>query len=417
MTVANQRNKNIVLLRKEMKKEIKKVPLHEWHKENADMIEFEGFCMPISYKRHEKGISEEHVKTRNSATICDVSHMGKFLVCGEGSTELLDFAGTRAIKDMEYNKIRYSLLLKKNAAILDDVLIYKLGKETGKKIFAGKEQDGEAYLVVGNAGNIENDQRHFLKIMEQKNLQDKVYFKNISSDVCEFAIQGPKSVEVIKKSIKSVAPEKMNIFDMQVIKFMNGALMLTRSGYTGEVRRSNGFEILLFGIEKENPWLVNFWEKLISNGAAPSGLGARDTLRVEAGYVLAGKEIADSHIEEVEKVLITPKEARMMFAVNMEKEKFFGKKALKKHKPGFYRVGFIMQGKGSRLDGELLYHEQKPIGRVTSSYISPIKKVLVGQAYVKIEDIGQEVYAIQRGRIIKGRTLNPNKMLEEVLRD
>ena len=269
---------------------IKKTSLYNLHKKcDAKLVNFAGYEMPIQYK---DGIIQEHKFTRSNCGVFDVSHMGQLFVYGkENLTTHLENIFPIDLKKLNLNQSKYSFLMDDNAGIHDDLIITKI---TG------------GYLIILNAACKEND----LKIIKKK-LNNK-YDLQLKEDLSLIAIQGPDAKDILEKKVENVS--KLKFMNGANFKFLDKNIFITRSGYTGE----DGFEISI-----ENNYAENFVEEMINNGAKMIGLGARDTLRIEAGLCLYGNDIDKN---------TTPIEANLKWAISKNRidTDYPGSKIIKK---------------------------------------------------------------------------------------
>ena len=252
---------------------IKKTALYELHKKHsAKLVEFAGYCMPIQYT---EGIVKEHNITRNKSGIFDVSHMGQlFIKYSYDITDKLQEILPTDLKNLKINQSKYSFLMKENGGIYDDLIITRM-----------KDQ----YMIILNAACKQNDLQIIKNKLNDQNL-------DINNDLSLIAIQGPESKTILENVVSSVSKLKfMNGCDFS---FKNNEIYITRSGYTGE----DGFEISL-----PNKVAISFVEELISRGSTLIGLGARDTLRLEAGLCLYGHDINEN---------TSPVEANLKWAIS-----------------------------------------------------------------------------------------------------
>lgn len=358
----------------------RKTHLYEYHSKNARMVEFAGFDMPLWFK----GIIEEHLAVRNSVGIFDVTHMGRCLVRGRDSVSFLEYVLPRRISDMRVFQGRYTVFLNEGGGIKDDLTIFRLSKDE--------------FLIVYNAVNREKD----FKWLVENAANFDVEVADISDSTPMYAVQGPYAIHALRKVVSSDV-------DLSTIKRFWGAwgrvgehvVFLTRSGYTGE----DGFEVYQWDTPlTESRRALDLWDKLLKAGEEfgiePCGLGARDTLRLEAGYCLYGNDINED---------INPYEARLDFTVDLTKEgSFIGKDALLKIKEKGVekvRVGVRLVEKGiPRKDCKIYSSEGAEIGFLTSGSYSPMLKCGIGMGYVKIEysAAGTDVYVDLRGKLVKG---------------
>ena len=257
--------------------ETKKTSLYQLHQDNnAKFVEFAGYQMPIQYS---DGIVEEHKFTRIHSGIFDVSHMGQlFIHGGEDLVNDLEKIFPLDLKNLKLNHSKYSFLMNKDAGIYDDLIITKI--ENG-------------FLIILNAACKDNDFKILSKLLNNK------YKMVLDEKRSLIAIQGPKSVEILNDIINGV--KDLNFMTGNWFLFNDQKVYITRSGYTGE----DGFEISV-----ENEFADKFTRKLIEKGAKLIGLGARDTLRLEAGLCLYGHELDKDK---------TPVEANLKWAISKER--------------------------------------------------------------------------------------------------
>ncbi|MBU7005760.1 glycine cleavage system aminomethyltransferase GcvT [Phosphitispora fastidiosa] len=331
---------------------IKRTPLYETHvNAGAKIVEFGGWEMPIQYT----GIIEEHNKCRTAAGIFDVSHMGEIDVQGPDALKFVNNLVTNDVAKMALKQCLYSPMCYENGGVVDDLLVYKMA-------------DDHYYIVV-NAANTDKDYDWFLKNVKGMNVK----VENISSQVVQIALQGPKAESILQKiSDCDLSGIKYYWFDYGKVDGIDS--IISRTGYTGE----DGFEIYTkpeFG--------PKIWDKIMETGkdagVAPIGLGARDTLRLEARLPLYGHEMSDS---------ISPLEAGLGIFVKLNKEAFNGKDALAKQKEaGLKRklVGFEMVARGIPRNEYTVSKGGQEIGWVTSGSFAPSLNKNIGMALVKAE--------------------------------
>ena len=329
---------------------LKQSPLNEVYQEaGAKTIDFGGWNLPVQFS----SIKEEHQAVRERVGLFDVSHMGEMEVKGEGAEAFLQYLVTNDVTQLQNGGAQYTAMCYENGGTVDDLLIYRYAVDH--------------YLLVVNAANTEKD---FEWIVAHK--PDNVTVENISANIAQIAIQGPRSEQVLQKltnvDLASIAP----------FKFQNDVLidgvtcLVSRTGYTGE----DGFEIYC-------PWdkAPTLWKSLLiagePEGILPCGLGARDTLRFEARLALYGQELSKD---------ISPLEAGIGFAVKVDKASdFIGKAILKEQKEnGVPRklVGLEMIDKGIPRSHYEVYLEDKKIGEVTTGTQSPTLKKNLGLALI-----------------------------------
>ena len=317
--------------------EIKKTSLNKLHQDNkAKFVEFAGYEMPIQYS---SGIIEEHKFTRSNSGIFDVSHMGQLFIYGDDNlTNDLEEIFPLDLKNLKLNSSKYSFLMNDKAGVYDDLIITKLE---------------EGFLIILNAACKDND----FKILSSL-LKDK--YKMVLDDQRSLiAIQGPKSVEILNQILKTVAD--LNFMSGNWFTYKDQKLYVTRSGYTGE----DGFEVSI-----SNELAEVFTKELLENGAKLIGLGARDTLRLEAGLCLYGHELGTE---------ITPIEANLKWAISKERLNnggFIGSKnIISQIKDGAkkIRVGIKPEGRLIAREKTKIYNESEQIiGEVTSGTFGPV---------------------------------------------
>lgn len=351
--------------------------LYEYHLKNAKMTEFAGFKMPLWYE----GIITEHLAVRESVGIFDVTHMGRALVEGVDAEDFLNYILSRDISGMKVIQGRYTLMLNEEGGIIDDLTIFKL--------------DENRYLIVYNASNREKD----LNWINKNSKCYGVSITDISDETPMFAVQGPKAIPTLKK-LFDIDLDKVKRYWGVWANFNGKKVLLTRSGYTGE----DGYEVYLWDTPLSE-WrdALELWETIIEAGGEynikPCGLGARDTLRLEAGMCLYDHDINEE---------TNPFEAKLDFTVSLSKENFIGKKALIKIKESGInraRVGIKLTEKGIPREGyKILSEDGREIGIVTSGTFSPLLKIGIAMGYVQLEhsEEGIEVYIDIRGDLKKG---------------
>lgn len=302
------------------------------------MVEFGGYLMPVQYG---SGVIAEHQAVRNAAGLFDVSHMGEVLVSGSGALAYLQQLLTNDMAGLAIGGCRYSPMCNEAGGVVDDLLVYRQGENS--------------YMLVVNASNREKD----LEWMQQHS-SDEVMVEDLSGEIGEVALQGPAALGILSALTvggAEVLPQKYYTFKEDVV--VGGIrCLVSRTGYTGE----DGFE--LYCASAATPVL---WDALLEQGKAagliPCGLGARDTLRLEASMPLYGHEMSET---------ITPYEANLGFFVKLDKPDFIGKEALEKAKePARRRTGLKVTGRGIVREGSPLYLDGREVGLVTSGTMLP----------------------------------------------
>lgn len=333
---------------------LKKTPLYDRHVAlGGKMVNFSGWAMPVYYS----GIIAEHQWTRESCSVFDVSHLGEFRVKGPKAFQFLQYRLTNDLQKLENGKIIYSILCDEKGLALDDILIYQNNPE-------------DFYLIV-NAGSIERDWDAL-----KKYAPDDLDMQNQSDEMACVAIQGPKSEGVLEK-LFGFKLQDLGYYRFKEEKFEGHPVWVSRSGYTGE----DGFEIF-----SSNDLATPIWDRLIKEGKAlgvlPAGLGARNTLRLEAGNILYGNDLD---------MTTTPVEAGLLFALAFNKPGgFVGRDILSLQKAEGTRrklVGFKMLEKSIAREHYPILKSGRKIGHVTSGSFAPTVNANIGMGYV---DKGQE---------------------------
>ena len=326
--------------------------------------------MPVQYE----GIISEHIAVRKSVGVFDVSHMGEFFIKGKDSLQFIQKVTTNDASKLSKGKVQYSAACYEDGGIVDDLLVYSYG---------------DYYLMVVNAANIQKDYDWF-----KKNLKNDAELINKSDEYSLLAVQGRNSLNTIQKLTD------INLPEMRYYTFTEGTIagvdaMISRTGYTGEMV---GFEILMSSDKKTSEQL---WNSLFDAGKEydikPVGLGARDTLRLEAGYCLYGNDI-DSTTNTIE--------AGLGWITKLDKGEFIGKeKVLSELNNGVSRelVGFIVDSKLVARHSYEIYKNGEKTGHVTSGGPSPVLGKNIGMGYVKKEhsDAGNNIEIKIRNEFVK----------------
>ncbi len=334
---------------------LKRTPLYDRHREaGAKIVDFAGWEMPVQYA----GVIEEHRAVRTAAGLFDVSHMGEVRVRGAGAEAFLQRLTPNDVSRLVPGRAHYSGLLTDRATYVDDILIYRLAADD--------------FLVVVNASNAGRDFEWIAAHAagdEGGEVAGDVEVIDESDRYALLALQGPKALETL-------APlASRDVSGLKYYGFAEGTVagvpaLISRTGYTGE----DGFELYL--PPEDAP---EVWRRLVEAGAVPAGLGARDTLRLEAAMALYGHEIDDT---------TTPFEAGLNWVVKLDKGEFLGRDALAAQKAaGIPRklVGFEVRGRGIARQGHPVVSEGGIVGAVTSGTWSPTFEKALGLAYVPPE--------------------------------
>lgn len=340
------------------------------HKQKATMFDFAGFLMPLFYE----SILKEHLAVRKKVGIFDVSHMGRAIIEGLEATKFINYLTANDVNRLVNGKAHYSLFLNENGGIIDDILVYRFSSQK--------------YLIVYNASNRGSD----ISWLKKHSPNYDVKINDISDQTIMLAIQGP----LARNIIKNIQVDALNLKRFYFINFLSKGLkgIISRTGYTGE----DGFEIIFFYDNEQEA--IDFWKylenKIIELGGALCGLGARDSLRLEAGYCLYGNDIS---------LETNPYEANLGWVVKLDQNNFIGKEKLiiVKEKIKRLRIGFIMSSRAIPRHNYKIYSENfKEIGVVTSGGFSPILNKGMGMGYILKEHAKTEnnIFIAIRGKKI-----------------
>ncbi len=349
---------------------LKKTPLNELEKElGGKMVDFGGWELPVQYS----GILEEHEAVRTKAGVFDVSHMGEITVKGRQALDLLQKATCNDVSKLENGRAQYNGLLYPTGGFVDDILIYR--------------NSPDDYFVVVNASNTDKDFDWIVDLAKKMDVE----VKNVSADYAQLAIQGPES-EKLLQPMTDVDLKPMKYYRFAKGKVDGVPALVSRTGYTGE----DGFEVYV-----APQYAPRIMRKIIAAGAKPAGLGARDTLRLEAKMALYGNDIDHS---------TTPLEADLGWIVKMEKGDFNGRDVLdreKKEGPKRKLVGFEMIDRGIARHGYPIVDGGEEIGVVTSGTHSPTLKKPIGLAYLPADKSapGTEFTVLIRGKETRARVV------------
>lgn len=326
---------------------LKRTPLYEEHvKLAAKMVDFAGFEMPIQYS----SIIDEHMAVRSKSGIFDVSHMGEILVEGEKAGDFLNGLLTNNIDKIKEGRVQYTIMTYDDGGTVDDLMVYKLGPAK--------------YLLVVNAANKDKDFEHIKSFVPRD-----VTVEDVSDDYGLIAIQGPESAKPVNELFGDA---QLKPFNFKVLEFEGAGLILSRTGYTG----SNGFEV--YGPPEA---VKKLFCRFIDMGVTPCGLGARDTLRFEAGLPLYGHELGPD---------ITPVEAGLNRFIDLDKP-FNGRDTLYVQSGQIGRrqlIGLKLLDRGVPRQGYPVYYGGEHVGKVTSGGFAPYVKEYLAMALVKIPSDG-----------------------------
>ena len=324
--------------------------LHDKHIElHAKMVDFAGWHMPVQYS----SIIEEHKTVRENVGLFDVSHMGEVFVSGKEATAFLNKVVPQDIERLDYEKAVYCQLPNKNGGLIDDLIIYKIGIEN--------------YLVICNASRIDEDLNWLVR--NKRGMDVKI--DNQSHNYSLLAIQGPRAIDLIRKMGYNVQNQASFTIKPAIIEGIR--LLASRTGYTGE----DGFELLV-----ENEFSEFLWDKILEEGKEfnikPIGLGARDTLRLEAALHLYGNDLDES---------TTPIEAGLSWSVPKDKKADYNGKEIimSQIANGVSKklVGLVMLDRNIARHGYEVYFNGEKVGHITSGCVSPSTGKNIALAYVK----------------------------------
>jgi len=326
--------------------EVQKTALYNYHKTlGAKFVSFAGYEMPIQYS---DGIIKEHISTRTHAGFFDVSHMGQFYVNGENLETALEKIIPADLKNLKVNQSKYSFLLNDKGGVIDDLIITRREK---------------SFCIILNAACKENDIKQISKYLGEN------HKFHLCTQTSLIAVQGPKSAEILEKYIKGVS--NLKFMQGNTFEFDGEKIYVTRSGYTGE----DGFEMSVLNTQVEK--LI---KNLLENKVKPIGLGARDTLRLEAGLCLYGHELNEE---------INPIEANLKWAIAKKRREEGGFNGWEKIKNNIekgtskLRVGILPEGKIIAREGTKIFSSaDKEIGTITSGTFGPSVNAPVAMGYV-----------------------------------
>ncbi|HTI13107.1 MAG TPA: glycine cleavage system aminomethyltransferase GcvT [Dictyobacter sp.] len=348
--------------------ELRRTPLYEQHLAlGARLVEFGGWDMPVQYS----GILAEHEAVRTRAGLFDVSHMGEFKVEGADALAFLQYLVPNDVSRLAVHQALYTQLCQPDGTVIDDLLIYRLADEH--------------YMLVVNAANIAND---LSWVQSQASHFQHVSVADQSDTTALIALQGPLAQQILQP-FTDIDLAGMRYYHFAVGEVNGVNCIISRTGYTGE----DGFELYCAPVD-----VVPLWKNLLSAGTPlgllPAGLGARDTLRLEAGYCLYGHELDER---------TNPLEAGLAWTVKLKKGEFIGREALLRVKEqGLLRslVGIELLDRGVPRSGYAIYSQDQCIGSLTSGAPGPTVHKNIGMGYVDAAHatVGTQVQIDIRGR-------------------
>jgi aminomethyltransferase len=353
---------------------LKRTPFHDIHVAlGAKMVPFAGYEMPVQYPT---GITAEHKAVRERVGLFDVSHMGEFVVGGPQALDFVSYVTSNDPVSLEAGQIQYSAILTDEGTFVDDCLVYRFA---------------DYFMLVVNASNAAKDFAH----ISQHLSRFQCTLDDVSDATALLALQGPKAQEVLARHTAiDLDPIKYYHFTVGTVAGVENVIV-SRTGYTGE----DGFELYF-----PNEAAAAIWNALRSEGdVTPTGLGARDSLRLEMGMALYGNDIDDT---------VTPLEANLAWIVKLTKDDFVGKDALVRQKEvGVTKrlVGFTSDEKAFPRHGYPVFYKGEPSGSVCSGTMAPSLNIPIGTCYLPKEGAGEgSTFEIEiRGKRVPARVVKP----------
>jgi aminomethyltransferase len=355
---------------------LRRTPLHEEHlRLNAKMVPFAGYEMPVQYP---SGITAEHNAVRTAAGLFDVSHMGEFTVRGDRALDFVQYVTTNDASKLEAGQAQYSTTVNEQGMVIDDLLVYRFP---------------DHYMLVVNGANREKDWAW----MSRWAPQFGVDLRDESDDIALLALQGPKAPQILSRLTHT------DLDSIRYYRFAEGKVegvpaIISRTGYTGE----DGFELYLPAAEAAGLWRA-LLEAGKDDGLIATGLGSRDSLRLEMGMALYGNDLDEGH---------TPLEGGLAWVTKLDKGDFVGRDALARQKEsGVQRrlVGFRLKERGFPRPHYPVSFQGQNVGEVTSGTLSPTLGEGIGMAYVPAEAAkpGTEIGIVIRDRAVPAEVVKP----------
>jgi aminomethyltransferase len=322
-----------------------RTPLYDWHTGHGGrMVEFGGWDMPVQYT----SIVEEHQAVRTAAGLFDISHMGRLSFSGPDALALLQQVYTNNAATMKDGQARYGLICNERGGVRDDVLVYRWPYGWAMVVNASNRVKIVDWLAKHKGGRS-------VDILDQ------------TTTTCMIAVQGPRALEICRELTEADAGQLPYYFATPT-RYHDKGCVVSRTGYTGD----EGIEIMAPAGQA-----VELWEELVRRGARPCGLGARDTLRLEAAMPLYGHELSEE---------IDPFQAGLGWAIKMDKGDFIGRDALLRRRDDASlprRVGLELEGRRAAREGSAVLSEGRTIGQVTSGTVTPTLNKAIAMAYVE----------------------------------
>lgn len=336
------------------------------------MVPFAGYQMPVQYT----GVIDEHRAVRQAAGLFDVSHMGEFMITGPGAGALLDHVTPSRISALPVGKAIYSALPTPRGCFVDDILVYRLGEDR--------------FLLVVNAANKDKDWAW----LEGQRAGYEVSLEDQTEATALMALQGPRARRILAGLAEGFEGMAVKYYNVVEGKVAGRPVIASRTGYTGEL----GWEIFLSPEDAPVVWTA-LLEAGAPEGLRPAGLGARDSLRLEAALPLYGNDIDEE---------TTILEAGLEFTIDWEKEEFIGHLPLREQKAAGVerrRAGFEIRGRGIARPGHTVVDGERVLGQVTSGSWSPSLERAIGMAYLPMafQEVGAEIAIEVRGRRLPAR--------------
>lgn len=349
--------------------ELRRTPLAEIHPRlGARMVEFAGWWMPVQYG----GIIQEARAVRENVGMFDISHMGRFHLRGAEAIPALERLTTNDVSALTDGAAQYSLLTNPQGGVIDDIIVYRL--------------TADHLLVVVNAANADKDREWI-----QQHLPPSVNLEDATAQTAMIAVQGPKAIELVSHLFAQNLAE-LPRFHATASQWRGYSVLVARTGYTGE----DGVELIIDASAAEL-----LWDTLHKTGTTPCGLGARDVLRIEAGYPLYGHELNEH---------INPIEAGLGWVVSKSKE-FIGAEVIRRIReqgPSRKLVGLEVEGRMVARQGYPVQVNGQTVGEITSGTFSPTLEKSIAMAFVSSEHarMGGEVQIDMRGRPVPARVVS-----------
>lgn len=335
--------------------DLKKTPLYDRHAAaGAKIAPFAGFAMPIQYG----SILAEHSHTRTQASLFDICHMGEFTVSNPGAADALKRAVTQNLDTLAAGKCRYGFLLNQNGGVIDDLIVYCLEKDR--------------YMLVVNGARVNED---FRALGER--LPEEVLLEDISDNTAKIDLQGPASFDVLQSLLPGEWAD-LKYFNFKWVQFQGVPLMVSRTGYTGEL----GYEFFLPAYKAGELWDLLLTDERV----APAGLGARDTIRLEMGYPLYGQDLDEEH---------SPAEGGYG-ALLTNPADYVGKAGAGRIRRRL--VGLLLEGRRSARHGDTVLAGGREVGVVTSGSFCPSLGRAAALAYVDAAAAEGEAFAVRTAK-------------------